>query len=200
MGLSGQDISCTRGSRTVFTGVSFDVAAGEALAITGANGAGKSSLLRILAGLLPLAGGCIHYSENISELTLAEQAHYLGHRDPFKPALSARENLTFWQHYLGSPAMDIEQALTAVGLGAIGHLPAGFLSAGQKRRLSIARLIAVKRPIWLLDEPATALDAAGQSAFVAIMQSHLDSGGLIAAATHVPLGIATRELRLGARA
>lgn len=200
MGLFGRDISCTRGGRTVFTGVSFDVAAGEALAITGANGAGKSSLLRILAGLLPLAGGRIHYAENISELTLAEQTHYLGHRDPFKPALSVRENLTFWQSYLGGAAIDIEQALMSVGLGAIGHLPAGFLSAGQKRRLSIARLIAVKRPIWLLDEPATALDAAGQSAFIAIMQSHLDGGGLIVAATHVPLGIAARELRLGARA
>lgn len=200
MGLSGRDISCTRGGRTVFTGLSFDVAAGEALAITGANGAGKSSLLRILAGLLPLAGGCIHYAENISELMLAEQTHYLGHRDPFKPALSVRENLTFWQSYLGGAAVEIEQALTAVGLGAIGHLPAGYLSAGQKRRLSIARLIAVKRPIWLLDEPATALDAAGQSAFVAIMQSHLDSAGLIVAATHVPLGITARELRLEARA
>lgn len=200
MGLSGRDISCTRGGRTVFTGVSFDVAAGEALAITGANGAGKSSLLRMLAGLLPLAGGCIHYAENVSELTLAEQAHYLGHRDPFKPALSVRENLNFWQRYLGNAALDIEHALTAVGLGAIGHLPAGFLSAGQKRRLSIARLIAVKRPIWLLDEPATALDAAGQAAFIAIMQSHLDGGGLIAAATHGPLGITARELRLGARA
>lgn len=200
MGLSGRDISCTRGGRTVFTGVSFDVAGGEALAITGANGAGKSSLLRILAGLLPLAGGCIHYAENISELMLAEQTHYLGHRDPFKPALSVHENLTFWQSYLGGAAMEIEPALAAVGLGAIGHLPAGYLSAGQKRRLSIARLIAVKRPIWLLDEPATALDAAGQSAFVAIMQSHLDSGGLIVAATHVPLGITARELRLEARA
>jgi len=200
MGLSGRDISCTRGGRTVFTDVGFDVGSGEALAITGANGAGKSSLLRILAGLLPLAGGCIHYSENISELTLAEQAHYLGHRDPFKPALSVRENLTFWQRYLGGPASDIEHALTLVGLATIGHLPAGYLSAGQKRRLSIARLIAVKRPIWLLDEPATALDAAGQSAFIAIMQSHLDGGGLIAAATHIPLGIAALELRLGAPA
>jgi heme exporter protein A len=200
MGLSGRDISCTRGGRTVFTGVGFDVAAGEALAITGANGAGKSSLLRILAGLLPLAGGCIHYAENISEMTLAEQAHYLGHRDPFKPALNVRENLTFWQRYLGGPAIDIEHALALVGLDAIGHLPAGYLSAGQKRRLSIARLVAVERPIWLLDEPATALDAAGQLAFIAIMQSHLDGGGLIVAATHVPLGIAARELRLGARA
>jgi heme exporter protein A len=200
MGLSGRDISCTRGGRTVFTGVGFDVGAGEALAITGANGAGKSSLLRILAGLLPLAGGCIHFEESAAELTLPEQAHYLGHRDPFKPALSVRENLTFWERYLGGPASDIEHALTLVGLDAIGHLPAAYLSAGQKRRLSIARLIAVKRPIWLLDEPATALDAAGQSAFIAIMQSHLDGGGLIAAATHVPLGITARELRLGAHA
>jgi len=200
MGLSGQDISCTRGGRAVFTGVGFEVATGEALAITGANGAGKSSLLRILAGLLPLAGGCIHFEESAPELTLAEQAHYLGHRDPFKPALSVRENLTFWQQYLGGPGHNIEHALTSVGLGAIGHLPAGYLSAGQKRRLSIARLIAVRRPIWLLDEPATALDAAGQSAFIAIMQSHLDCGGLIAAATHVPLGISARELRLGAPA
>jgi len=200
MGLSGQDISCTRGGRAVFTGISFNVEAGEALAITGANGAGKSSLLRILAGLLPLTEGRLHYNESAPELTLPEQAHYLGHRDPFKPALSVRENLTFWQRYLGGPSSDIECSLDLAGLGAISHLPAGYLSAGQKRRLSIARLIAVKRPIWLLDEPATTLDAAGQSAFIAIMQSHLDGGGLIAAATHVPLGITARELRLGARA
>jgi heme exporter protein A len=200
MGLSGQDISCTRGGRAVFTGISFNVEAGETLAITGANGAGKSSLLRILAGLLPLAEGRLHYSESAPELTLPEQAHYLGHRDPFKPALSVRENLTFWQRYLGGPSSDIERSLDLAGLGAISHLPAGYLSAGQKRRLSIARLIAMKRPIWLLDEPATALDAAGQSAFIAIMQSHLDGGGLIVAATHVPLGITARELRLGARA
>jgi heme exporter protein A len=200
MGLSGRDISCIRGGRAVFTAVGFDVAAGEALAITGANGAGKSSLLRIIAGLLPLAGGSIHYDESADELTLAEQTHYLGHRDPFKPALSVRENLGFWQRYLGGAAVDMERALMTVGLGAISHLPAGFLSAGQKRRLSIARLITVKRPVWLLDEPATALDAAGQAAFIAIMQSHLDSGGLIVAATHGPLGITARELRLGARA
>ncbi|MBY0381119.1 MAG: heme ABC exporter ATP-binding protein CcmA [Xanthobacteraceae bacterium] len=198
--LVGQNVTCVRGSREVFAGLDFEVAAGGALAVTGPNGAGKSSLLRILAGLLPAESGTIRFDGGNAELPLKEQAHYLGHRDPLKAALSVRENLAFWQAYLGGEVADMTTALAAVGLDAIGDLPAAFLSAGQRRRLSMARLLAVKRPVWLLDEPTTALDSAGQISFAAIMQSHLASGGHIVAATHAPIGIPTNEIRLGGAA
>jgi heme exporter protein A len=129
---------------------------------------------------------------------LPEQAHYLGHRDALKPALSVMENLSFWREFLGGgPADTAQTSLAAVGLDHAAHLPAAYLSAGQRRRLSIARLLAVWRPIWLLDEPTSALDAAGQTMFEGLMSGHLARGGLIMAATHMPLGIAAHELRIG---
>lgn len=195
-----EHLACTRGGREVFTGLDFEVASGRALAVTGRNGVGKSSLLRIIAGLLPAAVGSVRFEGGDTELSLREQAHYLGHRDPIKPALSVIENLSFWRSYLGGEAADLVAALAATGLGALADLPAAFLSAGQRRRLSIARLLVVKRPLWLLDEPANALDAAGQADFVAIMQTHLAAGGHIVAATHIPLGIPADEIRLGAAA
>ena len=131
------------------------------------------------------------------ELTLPEQAHYLGHRDALKPALSVVENLAFWRDALGGEAFDAEQSLAAVGLDHAVDLPAAYLSAGQRRRLSIARLLSVRRPIWLLDEPTNALDTSGQSLFARLMSDHVARGGLIVAATHGPLGIAARELRIG---
>lgn len=198
--LLGQNVTCARGGREIFASLNFEVSAGEVLAVTGPNGAGKSSLLRIIAGLLPTAGGAISYEGGNPDLTLSEQAHYLGHRDPFKAALSVHENLNFWQIFLGGASAGIDDALATVGLDAIASLPAGFLSAGQKRRLSLARLLAVKRPVWLLDEPATTLDAAGQTIFAGIMQAHVENGGLIIAATHTPLGIKVAELNLGATA
>ncbi len=197
MRLRGRGIGCVRGGRDVFSGLDFELSSGEALAVTGPNGSGKTSLLRLIAGLLRIADGSIGLEGGEAELTLPEQAHYLGHRDPLKPALSVIENLAFWRDYLGGEAFDPAESLTAVGLDHAARLPAAYLSAGQRRRLSIARLLAVKRPVWLLDEPTSALDAAGQKLFAALMGDHLARGGLIVAATHAPLGIAARELRIG---
>src|SRR6266481_2582487 len=197
MRLAGRGVRCVRGGREVFSGLDFEARAGEVLAVTGPNGSGKTSLLRLIAGLLAMADGSIRLEGGKPELTLPEQAHYLGHRDTLKPALSAAENLTFWQDFLGGEALDARGSLVAVGLGHAAHLPAAYLSAGQRRRLSIARLLAVRRPVWLLDEPINAPDAAGQIMFAALMGDHLARGGLIVAATHAPLGIAARELRIG---
>ena len=200
--LSGNALSCIRGERKVFANLTFSVSAGEALAVVGPNGSGKSSLLRLIAGLVAIASGTITLSGGDDNLTLAEQAHLLGHRDAIKPSLTVLENVAFWFAFLGgdvrrsSPAA----ALEAVGLSHLGHLPTAFLSAGQRRRLAIARLVALKRPLWLLDEPTTALDTAGQTMIAALMTDHLRNGGLIVAATHQPLGISARELRLGGSA
>jgi heme exporter protein A len=186
-----------RSGRDVFSGLDFEATSGDALAVTGPNGAGKTSLLRLIAGLLAMADGSIGLEGGEPELTLPEQAHYLGHRDALKPALSVTENLSFWQDYLGGGAFDAKASLAAVGLDHAAQLPAAYLSAGQRRRLSIARLLAVRRPIWLLDEPTSALDTAGQSMFAALTRDHLARGGLIIAATHAPLGVEAKELRIG---
>ena len=205
MRLCGRNVGCVRGGREVFSGLDFEASSGEALAVTGPNGSGKTSLLRLIAGLLTMAGGSIDLEGGEAELTLPEQAHYLGHRDALKPALSVAENLSFWRDFLGGVPPDakenlkesLKESLAAVGLDHAIDLPAAYLSAGQRRRLSIARLLVVRRPLWLLDEPTSALDAAGQSMFAAHMTDHLARGGLIVAATHAPLGIAARELRIG---
>jgi heme exporter protein A len=197
MRLSGSGVRCVRSGRDVFSGLDFEASSGEALAVIGANGSGKTSLLRMIAGLLVTAGGSIGLEGGDSELTLPEQAHYLGHRDALKPALSVLENLSFWRDFLGGEASDARESLAAVGLDHAVSLPAAYLSAGQRRRLSIARLLTVRRPIWLLDEPTNALDVAGQSMFAGLMSDHLAQGGLIIAATHAPLGIAARQLRIG---
>jgi heme exporter protein A len=207
MRLAGRGVRCVRGGREVFSGLDFAASSGEALAVTGPNGSGKTSLLRLVAGLLTIADGAIDLEGGERELTLPEQAHYLGHRDALKPALSVAENLAFWRDFLGgetcdaktsdAKTCDVRTSLAAVGLDHAAHLPAAYLSAGQRRRLAIARLLAVRRQVWLLDEPASALDAAGQTMFAGLMSDHLARGGLIIAATHTPLGIAARELRLG---
>jgi heme exporter protein A len=200
MRLSGRGVKCIRGGREVFSGLDFSASAGQALAVTGPNGSGKTSLLRQIAGLLAIPGGSIDLDGGDAELTLPEQAHYLGHRDALKPALSVMENLAFWRDFLGGDVSGPAERLAAVGLGHTAQLPAAVLSAGQRRRLSIARLLTVQRPIWLLDEPTSALDAAGQAMFAALMADHLARGGMIIAATHAPLGIAAKELRMGAAA
>lgn len=208
MRLLGRGVRCLRGGREVFSGLDFEASAGRALAVTGRNGSGKTSLLRLIAGLLVPAGGSIALEGGDAELNLGEQAHYLGHRDALKPALSVAENLVFWRDFLGGEIsggdggleQSLHESLAAVGLDHAAHLPAAYLSAGQRRRLSLARLIAVRRPLWLLDEPTAALDAAGQSMFAGLMGEHLASGGMIVAATHGPLGIEAQELRIGGAA
>jgi heme exporter protein A len=197
MRLLASGLKCVRGGREVFSALTFEAAAGELLAVTGRNGSGKTSLLRLIAGLLAPADGSLVLEGGDAELTLAEQAHYLGHRDALKPALSVTENLQFWRDFLGGEPFDAAESLDAVGLAHAAHLPAAYLSAGQRRRLSLARLRAVKRPVWLLDEPTNALDTAGQKLFAGVMSEHLSRGGLIIAATHTPLGVTARTLRVG---
>src|ERR1700755_1209244 len=142
MRLMGRGVRCVRGGREVFSGLDFEAFAGEALAVTGPNGSGKTSLLRLIAGLLAIAGGSIGLEGGESELTLPEQSHYLGHRDALKPALSVTENLAFWQDFMGGEPSDaredLKESLSAVGLDHAVYLPAAYLSAGQRRRLSIA--------------------------------------------------------------
>ena len=198
MRLTAFELACHRGGRDVFAGVSFAVASGEAMIISGRNGAGKSSLLRTVIGLLRIAQGRLTLEGGDPELSIAEQAHYVGHLDALKPSLSVAENLQFWAGFLGTRSVNVHDPLDAVGLAALAALPAAYLSAGQRRRLSIARLIAVKRPIWLLDEPTSALDAAAQERLAEFMRAHIAGGGLILAATHSALGLNdARELRLG---
>jgi heme exporter protein A len=197
MRLSGRGLRCVRGGREVFSDLDFEANAGEAVAVVGPNGSGKTSLLRLIAGVLAPAGGSIALEGGDDELTLPEQSHYLGHRDAMKPALSVSENLRFWRDFLGGTMSDPSESLATVELDHAARLPAAYLSAGQRRRLSIARLLTVRRPVWLLDEPTNALDTAGQKLFAGLMGEHLARGGIIMAATHMPLGIAARTLRVG---
>src|ERR1700758_3065594 len=196
MRLVGSDLACIRGGREVFRGLSFTVGAGDALLVTGPNGVGKSSLLRLVAGLVRPQQGRLELDGRDLELTIGEQAHYLGHQDALKSSLSVRENLDFWACFLGGGAGKRDVALAAVD--GLPELPAIYPSAGQRRRLSLARLIAVERPIWLLDEPTSALDAAAQAMLADLMRAHLAGRGLIVAATHGPMGLdGAKELPLG---
>jgi heme exporter protein A len=197
MRLEASGLACVRGGRQVFADVGFVLASGEALLVTGRNGAGKSSLLRMLGGLLRSAAGHLLLADGEAERTIPEQAHYLGHQDALKPSLTVAENLQFWSRYLGGAALP-ETSLAALGLDGLADLPAAYLSAGQRRRLSLARLVAVPRPIWLLDEPNSALDRDGQGRLAGLVRDHLAGGGLIVAAAHGPLGLdRAKELRLG---
>jgi heme exporter protein A len=199
MRLVANELDGERGGETIFSGVSFALADGEGLLVTGANGSGKSTLLRIVAGLLPAAAGTVTLEGGEPDWPdVMAACHYLGHQNALKPALSVTENLAAWRDYLGEPHVAIPEALEIVGLDEIGHLPLGYLSTGQKRRIAIARLLVSYRPVWLLDEPTAGLDRASEAQFAKLMAAHLEDGGMILAATHLPLGLEwAQELRMG---
>ncbi|MEP2703976.1 MAG: heme ABC exporter ATP-binding protein CcmA [Roseibium sp.] len=195
MTLIAENLTIDRGGRRVFQDLSFKLESGIALVVTGANGIGKSSLLRTLAGLVALAKGKIRFESGDAENPAHEHAHYFGHQDAIKPALTALENLHFWQSF-SSPASGTGfsggaimpfQALETLGIGHTAHLPAAYLSAGQKRRLSLSRLLITPRPIWLMDEPNSALDKASEKQLLGLMNVHLAAGGMIVTATHTEL-------------
>jgi heme exporter protein A len=201
MRLTATDLTLERGGRLIFSHLSFSLEAGQALAVTGANGAGKSSLLRALAGLLrPISGHIALVPQG--ETTLAEAAHYIGHADALKNVLTLTENLDFWSNLLSvrTNGLAIGATLQRFGLNKVADFPAAYLSAGQRRRGALARLMVAPRPIWLLDEPLTALDLASQDVLRDIMREHLAGGGLIVAATHAALGLPAHELNMGAKA
>lgn len=179
MSLSVHDLSCARGGLQVLAGVNFAVTAGEALVLRGPNGAGKTTLLRTIAGLTPALSGRIEADP--------DAIAYAGHADGLKPQLSVAENLGFWAGVFGEG--DIAPAIDAFDLAELTHRRAGELSAGQKRRLSLARLLVTGRPVWCLDEPTVSLDAANVARFAAAIGAHLGRGGAALIATHIDLGL-----------
>ncbi len=193
--LKAENLACERGGRLVFSNVNFTLNAGELMELRGANGSGKSSLLRLLAGLNTPADGTVHFENGIADFTLAEQAHYIGHVEANKPALSVIENLKFWANFLESELN--ENSLAAFKLEALASDRTLLLSAGQRRRLSLSRLTIAPRSVWLLDEPTVGLDAASLLNLQKLIKKHLKCGGMAIAATHTELGIkSTHELHM----
>ncbi|SIQ88903.1 heme exporter protein A [Rhizobium sp. RU20A] len=191
--LSVEGLAARRGEDYVFRDITVRLEAGEALVVTGPNGSGKSTFLRAVAGLLKPDLGEVHVSGTHTPVErTAELCHYLGHRNAMKRELTVEENLGFWKSFFGDVApargMTITEAAEAVGLPGILHLPYGYLSAGQQRRMAMAKLIVAGRPIWILDEPTAALDAASETLFADLVLRHRSAGGIVLAATHQPLG------------
>ena len=202
MRLVADGLSAKRGEDLIFQDISFEIEGGEALVVKGPNGSGKSTLLRVVAGLLPAHSGIVKLHAATQRVErLGEAAHYLGHRNAMKRELTVEENLSFWKSFLGDFAggagMSVLEATEAVGLGGIAHLPFGYLSAGQQRRMAMAKLLVSWRPVWILDEPTAALDAAAETMFAGLVTAHLSRGGIAIAATHQPLGLeGVKELRM----
>lgn len=191
-------LTLSRGERVLFRDLSLSLAAGEAVALTGANGAGKTSLLRALAGFIRPDAGTIAFGDADPAEARRRHLHWLGHLDGLKGARRAREELTFQAAWLGADAAGIAAAVDVLALEPLLDLEVRQLSAGQRRRLAFARLIATPRPVWLLDEPFAPLDARWRAALGLVMQAHVDKGGAILAAVHDPLPVAARTVDIGA--
>jgi len=190
-------LTCVRGDKMLFEDLSFNVQQGEVLEIKGPNGVGKSSLLRIIAGLAPAYSGAVLLSESTeSDLVVEENVHFLSHQNALKDGLSVLDNLIFWHRFCDTPSLSPHEALLKVALPHLAELPVGVLSAGQKRRVAFARLLVAHRPIWLLDEPTAALDKAADEQVGALISEHAAAGGMVLAATHLPLKIDAKSATL----
>lgn len=203
MHLTADNLAARRGEDLIFVNISFHLAAGEALVLTGRNGSGKSTLLRVVAGLLRPEKGTVIFCDEESPggRHPGEVSHYLGHRNAMKSELTVAENLDFWRVFLGNTgsaaALSTEDAADAVGLAGITHLPFGYLSAGQQRRMAFAKLLVAHRPVWILDEPTAALDASADRLLADLIEAHQTKGGIVLAATHQPLGLRnSQELKM----
>lgn len=197
MQLIAENLACDRGETRIFEGISFALQSGEGMLVTGPNGAGKSSLLRVVAGFLPAAVGSVLVDGD----DVAQFAHYLGPQNGMKPALTVSENLDFWQNYFGNADLNPVTALERVGLAHVLNVPYSDLSTGQRRRAAIARLFLNHRPIWLLDEPTSGLDSQAEIVFAGIVAEHMKAGGIIVAATHLPIDVdGMKRLRFAERA
>ncbi|MGE3065382.1 MAG: heme ABC exporter ATP-binding protein CcmA [Hyphomicrobiaceae bacterium] len=197
MQLVAENVSCARGGRRILAGLSFAVSGGEALLVRGRNGAGKTTLLRVLAGLGAPTAGRVAVAGSDRGVSQAEQCHFIGHANAVKAAMTVGENLRFWGRFLAGSEAAVPAALEHFGLADLDEVPAGELSAGQQRRLSLARLLVASRPVWLLDEPSVSLDAAALARLLGVIASHLAGGGLAVIATHVDLAVPNaRTLRL----
>lgn len=203
MQLAADELAVTRGERIVFSDLSFAVSEGEALILTGPNGSGKTTLIRAIAGLIRPAAGELRLDAGDPERTIGQHCHYVGHRGAIRSSMTVLENVEFWRNFLAKDSIDRlpgrdGAALDAFGLLALSHIPAGYLSDGQRRRLGLARLLLTRRRIWLLDEPYASLDAASQGILDAVIDRHLRSAGIAIIATHQPIDVSSqRELRLG---
>ena len=197
-----KDLSLVRGERRLFSGLDLEISAGQAVALTGRNGAGKTSLLRAVAGLLRPTQGAIAFQGDAGELEAeaarAEGLHMVGHHDGLKSTRSAWEELLFQARWTGGTEASAREAAAKLDLNRLLDLEVRRLSAGQRRRVALARLLASPRSLWLLDEPMAPLDAGHREGFGALMAEHLAGGGMILAAVHDPLPVSAHVVEIGA--